>query len=142
MHSAGPAQANPSPGNEPHLSADPEHERRLAYLTSESAALVEALTELAALQQGGQAAFADAATDLQRGADLLREVSERSAEQQGEDGGPAGAQGPLEEVSLDRRGQHCDVTVACLLLGMQVAGARSPWHAPCHRTRGLKLPSL
>lgn len=78
--------------------ADPEHEQRLAFLAAEGGALVESLSELCALQQGGQAAFSDAATGLQHGADALRELSEALAEGRGGGDAPAGAQEPLEEV--------------------------------------------
>lgn len=82
------------------MEPNPEHQLRLAYLGDECCAVIDALNELTALQLGGQAVFAGAATDLQRGADALRMLSEalvqgrEEGEQQPE---PAGRI-PLEEV--------------------------------------------
>ncbi|KIZ03639.1 putative Transcription elongation factor SPT4 [Monoraphidium neglectum] len=95
---------------------NPEHQLRLAYLGDECCAVIDALNELTALQLGGQAVFAGAATDLQRGADALRMLSEALV--QGREEGEQQPE-PAGRIPLEEALQEAD-SVLCTLGALQM----------------------
>jgi hypothetical protein len=75
-HQVGGAAAGGATELAPPAGAEQQHALRLDFLSATCASLLDALAELSAAQQRGQAAFSDAAAGLQRGADAVRVVAD------------------------------------------------------------------